>query len=170
MISLLSFLLKIFCYIFSVRYPFSVILFLLAFLCYHCYVFIFSSLMWSFLDNIIFLWSLFCNYFCYTSIQKEPFLVLATLTGVVQVLKWLPGIRDTGELQIPGVLDAGELRIPGVATPGSGESPVSRTLGIRYLKLLFKLQANLPFKAIFLDASTVCQDPQTGVYMSVFHF
>ena len=28
----------------------------------------------------------------------DPFLILATLHGVIQVLKQLPGIRDTGEL------------------------------------------------------------------------
>ena len=44
----------------------------------------------------------------------EPFLILATFHGVIPVLKWLPGVRDTGKLQIPGVPDTREPRIPGV--------------------------------------------------------
>ena len=38
--------------------------------------------------------------------SQEPFLILATFHGVIQVLKRLPGIRDNGESQTPGVPDA----------------------------------------------------------------
>ncbi len=55
-------------------------------------------------------------------------LIIATFHGVIQVLKLLPCIRDTGELQISGVPDAresifssvdtGESNIPGVPDTG----------------------------------------------------
>ena len=59
----------------------------------------------------------------------EPFLILETFQGVIQVLKLLPGILETGELRIPSVPDAEEsrissvlatreLRIPGVPNTG----------------------------------------------------
>jgi len=50
----------------------------------------------------------------------DPFLILATFHGVIQVFKRLPSVRGTGELRIPGVPDAGESRITGV--PDTGES------------------------------------------------
>ena len=64
----------------------------------------------------------------------EPFLILATLDGVIQVLKRLPASGTPGSCESPFS-----------RTPGSRESPVSRTPGpgIRFLTI-FKLQANLP--------------------------
>jgi len=51
---------------------------------------------------------------------------LATFHGAIQVLKRLPGVWDTGELQIPGVPDARESRIPGV--PEARESRIPGVL------------------------------------------
>ena len=60
----------------------------------------------------------------------EPFLILAIFHRVIQVLKRLSGIQDTGEWQNPNIRDAkelrissvwdtGDLRFPGVQMPGS---------------------------------------------------
>ena len=68
-------------------------------------------------------------------------LEVAPLHGVIQVLKWLPSIQDTGKLRIPSVRDAGESRIPGVQDaresrisgvqmPWSWESLVSGCWGV----------------------------------------
>ena len=65
----------------------------------------------------------------------EPFLILATFHWVIQVLKWLPGIWDSGESRSPSVpdtedswlsWDTRELWIPDIQDTGE-----SRILGVR---------------------------------------
>ena len=66
----------------------------------------------------------------------KPFGIVFSNSGVIKVLKWIPGIWDTGELRVPGVQDSRESRslvsqIPGILNfpssgiPGSWESSVS---------------------------------------------
>ena len=48
----------------------------------------------------------------------ELFLILATFHGVIKVLKWLPGGRDTGDSRLPGVCDTRNPQLPGVPDTG----------------------------------------------------
>ena len=73
----------------------------------------------------------------------ELFLILATFHRVIQVLKWLPDIWDTVELQISNIPDARhrvlifllffklQANLPSVGTPWIRESPVSGMPGSR---------------------------------------
>jgi len=69
----------------------------------------------------------------------ELFLILATFHRVIKVLKWLPGIWDTVELQISNIPDARhrvlifllffklQANLPSSGTPGIRESLVAGT-------------------------------------------
>jgi len=75
----------------------------------------------------------------------EPFLILATFHGVIQVLKRLLASRTLGSCGFPVSRTPGSRESPLSWTPGSWASQVSRTPGICFFLyiLFFKLQANL---------------------------
>ena len=78
----------------------------------------------------------------------EPFSILATFHGVIQVLKGLPGIQDTGELRIPGRRGVENPRCPGHQ-------------GF-FFYTIFILQANLPSSG----TPWICQFSMSGIHKS----
>ena len=78
----------------------------------------------------------------------EPFSFLMIFHVVIQVLKWLLGVRNTGSCNINNeVSQKTTPQRPGnrrFLAPRHCVFPVFRTPGIRFFILFFKLQANLP--------------------------